>query len=175
MMKMKSTVASSVTSLVHSAKTLALISIVFATGCSSTGGGSNFTLDGDNIFKIESNPSGAEVFVMDEKVGETPMSIHQRDVFPSIYPREKESLYGKVILKKEGCADFTRSVSLEISSNGLSAKLDCEDGNPGTSAEVARSGETAEQRLEKIKDLLSKGLITEDEAKKTRERIINNL
>lgn len=170
-------------------KALAIFGVLLASGCSSSGGMSNFFPSvGDNTIKIESDPSGAEVYVMGERIGVTPIQIHHQDVFPNIYPNEKLSVYGRITLKKAGCADFTRTVSSEISSNGLRAKLDCGDTNPtpsatsshllspqSTSGDAPRSHETVEQRLDKIKELLSKGLITEEEARKVRERILNDL
>lgn len=162
--------------LKHSGKALALFNLLLVAGCSSMG--SYFPAAGDNPIKIESDPSGAAVYVMGEKVGVTPLKISHKDVFPNTYPKEKESVYGRITLKKEGCSDFTRTVSAEIGNNGLHARLDCGDMNPAsskTSRDAPRSSETVEQRLDKIKDLLNKGLITEEEAKQARERILNDL
>lgn len=142
------------------------------------GAGSLFPAAGDNPIKIESDPAGAEVYVMGEKAGVTPLQISHKDVFPNIYPKEKVSVYGRITLKKAGCSDFTRAVSAEISSAGLRAKLDCGDMNPvspRTSGEAPRISETVEQRLDRIKDLLNKGLINEEEAKKARERVLSDL
>ena len=165
--------------LMRTKKVLVVLCLVFIAGCSSKGGMSDlFPPAGDNAIMIESAPSGAVVYVMGEEVGVTPLQIKRDDVFPNVYPKEKFSVYGRVMLKKEGCADFTRTVSTEISSKGLHAKLDCKNTNPAlpnTAGEAPHAGETVEQRLEKIKDLLSKGLITEEEARKTRERILNEL
>jgi hypothetical protein len=170
--------------LKRAGKAFALFSLLFAAGCSSTGSISNvFPPAGNNPIKIESEPAGADVYLMGDKVGVTPMQITSKDVFPNIYPPEKVSVYGRVTLKKAGCADFTRTVDGAMSSAGLHAKLDCGDINPAStqtsstkqSGDVPRSGETAEQRLGKVKDLLNKGLITEEEAKKARERILNEL
>lgn len=160
----------------HSAKTFVLLNLLFVAGCSSMG--DLFPAAGEHPFKIESDPTGAAVYVMGEKIGVTPIMISYKDVFPNIYPKEKVSVYGRITLKKEGCADFTRMVSAEISNAGLSAKLDCADMYPAsskTSRDAPRSSETVEQRLDKIKDLLSKGLISEEEAKQARERILNDL
>ena len=124
-------------------------------------------------FKVESVPAGAEVYVMGKSLGVTPMQLSRTDVFPNIYPKEKESLYGKITLRKEGCKDYTRSVSGDITGFGLHAKLDCGSPTPSTAAQPP--SETVEQRLDKVKELLNKGLISEDEAKKARERILNSL
>ncbi|MGA9666618.1 MAG: PEGA domain-containing protein [Gallionella sp.] len=163
----------------NTAKTLALCSsLLLAAGCSSPGGMSNlFPSAGDNPIKVESNPAGAEVYLMGTNVGMTPLQLTREDVFPNLYPKDKESLYGRVTLRKAGCADFTATVSSQVSSYGLHAKLDCGGDKPAAAAGTSSGGssETAEQRLGKIKDLLDKGLITEDEAKNARERILNGL
>ena len=111
---------------------------------------------------------------MGEKVGVTPLKISHQDVFPNIYPREKLSLYGRVTLKKAGCSDFTRTVNSEISNGGLRAQLDCVSMSPASSRAFMEAP-NLEQRLDKIKELLNKGLISEEEAKKARERVLNDL
>jgi hypothetical protein len=161
--------------LKRSGMALALLNLLFVAACSSAGGAGNlFPTAGDNPIKVESVPTGADVYVMGKKIGVTPLEISRRQVFPNTYPSEKESLYGRIILKKDGCSELNRTVNAEISNAGLHARLDCGDLNPATSG-ISTSNQTVEQRLEKIKDLLNKGLITDEEAKKARERIINEL
>jgi hypothetical protein len=155
----------------HPAKSFFIFSFLLLAGC-STGGDRMSPSAGIAPFKVESVPAGASVYVMGKNMGVTPMQLSRTDVFPSIYPREKESLYGKVTLRKDGCKDYTRAVSGDITGFGLHAKLDC--GSPAPMA-AQPPGETVEQRLDKVKELQSKGLITEDEAKKARERILKEL
>jgi len=133
---------------------------------------------GSNAIKIESVPPGAEVFAMGEKIGLTPLAISPKEVFPTTYPKDKEPLYGKVTLRKSGCSDLTRTVSTKVMNVGLRVQLECGSPNsapPEKSRDARGNGETAEQRLIRIKDLLDKGLITEEEAKKARERVVNDL
>jgi len=157
--------------------------ILLAGGCSSNNGGSSDlgSLGApksvtDFAIKIESDPAGADVFAMGEKIGTTPLVISSNDVFPNQYSKEKEPFYGKVTLRKIGCTDLTRTVDKKLVL--MRAQLEC--GQPGgvvsekpkPSPDAAAS---AEQRLTRIKELLDKGLITEEEARKARERIINEL
>ena len=169
-----------------------------AAGCSSTEGMHNARADDnvshaeESVIKIDSEPSGADVFAMGQKIGTTPLTVNTKEVFPRTYPKEKESLYGKLTFKKEGCSDLTRSVSPKLIV--LRGQLDCgtpkpvaQESSKGTSevsvapatqeSSKGASGAnaTVEQRLTKIKDLLDKGLITEEEAKKARERVLNDL
>src|SRR5208283_1962038 len=88
-----------------------LFALLLAGGCSSMTGGSDDPSKfyqpeaaGNSPIKIDSDPPGAEVFAMGERIGTTPLSISPKDVFPTTYPKEKESLYGKLILKKTGCS-----------------------------------------------------------------------
>lgn len=153
----------------HLTRAFCLFNILLLAGCA----GNLFPSAGNQPILIESEPGAAEVYVMGEKIGVTPYPLSRREVFPNSYPKDKESLYGKVTLKKEGCADFTRPVSTEIVSQGLHAKLDCGDKMP--SAAPATPNATVEQRLEKIRELLGKGLISEEEAGKARARILDGL
>ena len=168
-------------------KALALFPLLLAAGCSSLDGVENdlghmFQSTSDNPIKIQSEPSGADVYVMGQKVGVTPLKLSQKDVFPNSYPKDQQDLYGKVTLKKAGCSDLTKTVNTKIINVGLKAKLDCGDLTPSSAQSggqpvraLPRMTETVEQRLEKIKDLQSRGLITEDEAKQARERVLNDL
>ena len=160
----------------HPANAFVLFSLLLLAGCAT---GNMFPAAGDNPIKVESVPSGADVYVMGEKIGVTPLVLSHKEVFPNIYPSEKVSVYGRITLKKDGCSDLTKTVSAEISNNGLHAKLDCPDTNPASSAPASadspRNGQTVEQRLDRIKQLLDKGLISEDEAKQARARILREL
>ena len=173
--------------LKRSGRIAALLPLLLAAGCSSMDGVGNdlghmLSGDANSPIKIESDPSGADVYVMSEKVGTTPLKIEQKTVFPVSYPKEKESLYGQVILKKAGCSDYAKTVNAKVLSVGIKARMDCGDLSPASrnaSGEMVRmtprNTETIEQRLDKIKDLLNKGLITEDEAKKARDHVLNDL
>src|SRR5450631_3873914 len=111
--------------LKRTGKALALFNLLLVAGCST--GGNLFPAAGNSPINVESEPSGAEVYVMGEKVGVTPLKVSRSDVFPITYPREKESVYGRITLKKAGCSDFTRTVSAEIGNAGLHAQLECGD------------------------------------------------
>ena len=159
----------------HSAYAIAIVYLLFLAGCSSAGPGGLFPPTEGETILIDSLPPGADVYVMGEKAGVTPMHVNRKDVFPNIYPRNKETLYGKITLKKTGCADYTRTVSMEVGLGGLRAKLDCGDQDHAPTADAPRTGESVEQRLDRVKDLQRKGLITDEEARKARERILDAL
>lgn len=85
--------------LKRSVKVLVLFNLLLVAGCSSTG--DMFPAAGNNPIKVDSVPTGAEVYVMGDKVGVTPLEISRKDVFPNTYPSNKESLYGRIILKRK--------------------------------------------------------------------------
>ncbi len=175
--------------LKRSGRAIVLLPLFLAAGCSSTmdsvsnGISGMFSSDANAPVKVESNPSGADVYVMGEKVGVTPLKIEQKTLFPLNYPKEKESLYGKITLKKSGCQDYVKGVNAKILKVGIKARMDCGDLNPqsaegsygGSVKAVPRMSESIEQRLAHIKELQEKGLITEDEAKKARDHVLNDL
>lgn len=126
---------------------------------------------------VSSDPSDAAIYAMGEKIGLTPMKLQSSALFPEIYDTGKQSLYGKVLIKKEGCADFMHSVNQKSLSDGPNAKLDCGNNTPMQKYNTTppKLPKEAEQRLEYIKELLDGGLITEEEAKIVRARIIDTL
>ena len=130
-----------------------------------------------DMISVESDPSGAEVYVMGKKVGITPLEVRQIDVFPLTYSPDRQDLYGKIALKKEGCKELRQPVSTKVYAKGAKIKLDC-----GTTTEATKETRPAapgtssvESRLRQLKDLHEKGLITEEEAKATRRRILEGL
>lgn len=122
-----------------------------------------------DTISVESDPPGAEVHVMGKKAGVTPLEIRQAEVFPLTYSPEQQSLYGTVVLRHAGCQDFTQRVTAAAYGKGIKAKLDC-------GQKLAKEADAPiEKRLQKLKELQEKGLITEEEAKVTRRRILEGL
>jgi len=119
---------------------------------------------------VESEPAGADVIVMGEKAGVTPLTVRQDAVFPLTYDPAKRDLYGIIILRKEGCKDYVQRVSTTVYARGLKVKLDC---NARPSADLATG--TVGERLRQLKALREQGLITEEEAKAARRRILDEL
>lgn len=122
------------------------------------------------FISVESEPAGADVVVMGKNLGRTPLRIRQDDVFPVTYPPEKLAQYGTIMLKKEGCRDLVQTVDSKVYARGLKARLDC-GARPSTGGEAG----SAEERLRRLKELLEKGLISEEEAKAARKRILEGL
>ena len=95
---------------------------------------------------------------------------------------------GVLIVKMDGCEDYTLKVNDFILSKPVHAELECSE--PGSSEVsttavednatpvvmpvVAPASET-EKRLEQLESIYDKGMITDEEYRATRERILNEL
>ncbi len=144
-------------------------------------------------FQVDSVPGGAEVFVIGGRVGRTPLTLSERDIYPNWYPDEQAHLYGVIVLRKAGCAEFSRNVDLDDIAVGIEARLDCgqdevadaqvpvSDPAPA-SAPVADAGmtpaaaATLQRRLRQLKvlqELMEDGLVTEQEERTIRKRILD--
>lgn len=135
-------------------------------------------------FQVESTPAGADVFVIGGKLGKTPLRLSERDIYPNWYPDDQAHLYGMVILRKAGCADYSKRLTLDDIGKGVQVQLDCsQDAAPAEQVppESAVSGQSIstaimQRRLRQLKvlqELLDDDLITEEEERTIRKRILN--
>lgn len=144
-------------------------------------------------FKVASEPEGADVYVITGKVGTTPLFVSERDIYPNRYPKEKQDLYGRVVIRKAGCAEFSKRVTRDDIRHGLTAHLQCKTeptraeasspsegvGQPPVQHETSDtpdSSETPAQRrlrqLRVIEELSEEGLLEPEQARKIRRRIL---
>ncbi|MEJ2694734.1 MAG: SHOCT domain-containing protein [Candidatus Thiodiazotropha sp.] len=111
-------------------------------------------------------------------------------------------MYGVITIRKAGCQDFTQRISSSNISRGVEVQLDCgshatinrasssdpapaAEGNSGTTATVTDQTNTpssptaaessAKQRLLRIEQLRKEGLITDQEYRTVRQRILDSL
>ncbi|MCM8882059.1 MAG: PEGA domain-containing protein [Candidatus Thiodiazotropha sp.] len=82
-------------------------------------------ISGDMPLKVESDPTGATVFIMDKPVGETPITISQQQIYPAGYDPTNQKLYGSLAIKKTGCQDFNKRIRYQDFNQTLTAKLQC--------------------------------------------------
>jgi hypothetical protein len=131
---------------------------------------------------VSSVPAGAEVFVMGEKAGVTPLAVELSAVFPVAYPPTKQVLYGVVELRKPGCRNVSGMVTAQAIAKGMNVTLECEGATPSgmMAAKPAAAGESTqrkdiETRLRNVRELREKGLISEQEEREARQRILHDL
>jgi hypothetical protein len=155
--------------------TVGLLALALALG-SGCGGAALFP-SSDGRTRVDSVPDGADVFVMGERLGATPLDLDDARAFPLRYPAEQRALYGKVVLRHEGCREYVAPLSVDAANHGIVAELDCDEpGAAGVSApSAAPAGErpSLTERLRGIDELEGQGLISADERRLTRARVLD--
>jgi hypothetical protein len=158
--------------------TFPLVSLLFVTGC--TGPMRQGTPD---TIAVQSDPAGAHVMVMGKDLGVTPLTLPVKAVFPASYTPEQEALYGRVTLLKDGCAEYVATVDNRALGRGLKAQLDCAAVTSVPAAPAAQAAETPApaaarapaQRLRMLDDVHKEGLISDEEYRQLRQRILDEL
>jgi hypothetical protein len=134
---------------------------------------------------IRTDPSGATVFANGQVVGTTPMEITADKYFPHRRKGLDWHREGTLRLERPGCDPKTLEVDNETLKRTLRVDLDCRPDAPvfvaptATAAQpavpaAASTGATAE-RLEEVEALRSQGLITAEEYRSIRARILDRL
>jgi len=135
---------------------------------------------------IDSDPQGAQVRVGGKDVGVTPVSVVLDDVFPKHWTsRINEDEQGfafyrrleVVELKKDGCAPYTtKLVDSELDRDVVKFALKCDPNyKPAPAAPAAQPAASVEERLRALDELKGKGLITDEEYRAQRQRILNGI
>jgi hypothetical protein len=152
--------------------------------------------------RVESTPAGAEVSSITGRLGVTPLTVSERDIYPNTFPDEDIDLYGTLVIRKAGCKTVTHRVTLEDIGRGIGIRLECaqaavpsaqpaRDRTPPpepaaeppprpvvTQSPVTTAGTLSERRLRQLKvvdELLEDGLISIDEERTIRKRILDSL
>jgi len=137
--------------------------------------------------KITSEPAGAVAYADGSELGATPVEIVPGNVFRSGFVGFSYRYYGKLSIKKAGCETWSTEVNDYVLSKDVHAKLKCDpDFRPAAPAAPSAggrsgsmpnpsSGDQAIERLERIEALHKKGLISDEEYKQLRARIIDKL
>jgi len=149
-------------------------------GCASTGGSSE-TQNGR--IRIMSEPAGAIAYADGAELGATPLEIVPGDHFRSGFVGFSYRYVGRLSIKKAGCETWSTEVNDNILSKDVHAKLKCDPNFRPTSPAAGAphsmqdspSGDQTIERLERIEALHKKGLISDEEYKQLRARIIDKL
>jgi hypothetical protein len=137
--------------------------------------------------RIESTPSAAEVELIGGKVGVTPLTVNERDIYPNSYPDARAELYGTVTLRHAGCEPLRHRVTLDDLKQDLRLRLNCtvataQAARPVPAPSVARlppaPAQTLPQRrlrqLQVLQELLDEGLISPAEEQRVRRKILQS-
>lgn len=148
------------------------LSIAVVAGC-----GRASTLTRADEISMASEPAGAAVHAGGKLIGVTPLTVHLQEVFPVVYPAEQQDSYGKILIKKEGCKDHTVRVTNEMIRKGVNVKLDCGQGDlarPQAGIPTAPPP-SVKERILRLNELREQGLITEEEYREIRKKILGDL
>lgn len=153
-------------------------------GCAGTG---SISESSAGRIKIISDPAGAIAYADGAELGATPLQIVPGNHFRSGFMGFSYRFVGKLSIKKPGCDTWSTEVNDFILSKDVNAKLKCDPsyqppatsspaagGTSGSSA-VPSAQESASERLERIETLRKKGLISDDEYKQLRARVLDKL
>ena len=158
---------------------LIIVAIGLLQGCSGS------SIKDQNRPNVTSNPSGATVYADLLELGKTPLRHDLYDAFPAGWKNATYQAQGILSVKKDGCKDFTLKVSDYILSKPIHAELKCNSASKSensipeikadsSASQVAPSSGT-EKRLKELEALFKKGVITKEEYKTNRKRILNEL
>ncbi|MEJ2622252.1 MAG: SHOCT domain-containing protein [Candidatus Thiodiazotropha sp.] len=129
---------------------------------------------------------------MDKKVGVTPLEIGQETIYPTTYDPAKQNQYGTVTLKHEGCEDYTQYIGYRELMKDIDISLVCGEANEKLTAEPSVSDsdsssnhpdaerqpmqkKAVKQRLIELDQLKQEGLISPEEYRTIRQRILNSI
>lgn len=147
-------------------------------GCAGTGDSSEAQ---SGRIRITSEPAGAIAYADGAELGATPLAIAPGNHFRSGFVGFSYRYVGKLSIKKPGCETWSTEVNDAILAKDIHAKLKCDPNfqpaatpSPVTPTGTATGDQTIE-RLERIESLRKKGLISEEEYKQLRGRILEKL
>ena len=137
---------------------------------------------------IESVPPGAQLIVSGRDIGVTPLTVDLDKVFPRHWTtriktdEEGFAFYRRLEtldLKKDGCEPYAQQVVETDLARDIKITLKCDPNYHA--AQVAPAAVLPapivdiEHRLRALEDLKTKGLVTDDEYRAQRQRILNGL
>lgn len=157
--------------------------VVLLQGCAGT------PVTADKPADVTSNPSGAMVYADGVKLGETPLRHRLYDAFSASWKGMTYQAQGVLMVKLDGCEDYTLKVSDAILSQPIHAELECNgviepqkstatvmpQSSTEKSTAVVMPQSKTEKRLGELEALYKKGIITSEEYKENRKRILSEL
>lgn len=130
---------------------------------------------------VTSSPSGATVYADILELGKTPLQANLYDAFPAGWQNSIYQAQGVLIVKKEGCKDYTLKVSDLILSKPIHAELECSETGLSekptgvVTTQTQKPQNATEKRLNELEALYKKEIISKEEYQKTRARILSEL
>ena len=164
----------------HTLTLLAFALTAILTGCAAN------SIGPVDSITIDSEPRGAEVLVSDKPIGVTPVVVVLDTVFPMHWTsRTKKDDEGfafyrrldTLTIKRAGCDTYSALVDTSDLARDIKISLKCDPNYKppvATSAQPAEAS-TIEQRLQRLETLKQKGLISDDEYRTLRKRVLGEI
>jgi hypothetical protein len=179
-----------------------LLIVATLVGCSGYGGG---LLESRQQITIDSAPQNASVYAEGVEIGMTPLVIKPGEVFEARFTGGDTQTGGLLVygyvgtlsVKKTGCKAWSTQVNDNILSKDIHVELECGpdyqavEVQPAAPAPVAvpsdvsaptspasrplQPSASAEERLQRIESLHRKGLLSDEEYKALRQRVLDTL
>jgi hypothetical protein len=166
--------------------------ILSMAGCSSLG---DIAPGNKQTITLQSHPPAATVIADGTEIGVTPLTFNPSDAFRAGFTGGKSGLLayryvGKLVVKKPGCKDYVTEVDDNLLSKDIDVTLECDPDYrppaapaaivPAVPAVTAPEPQismpaSAEERLRRIDALHEKGLISDDEHRDLRQRVLDTL
>jgi hypothetical protein len=148
---------------------------------------------------IGSDPVNATVLADGVEIGVTPLTFSPSDAFRSGFTGGDSGLIayrylGKLMVRKPGCKDYVTEVNDNLLSKDIHVKLECDPdyrppaAQPASAPQPASTAQPAtapqqhtdmsasvEERLLRIESLHEKGLVTDEEYRQLRKRVLDTL
>ena len=162
--------------------------LAMSAGLSGCGGTAGVKLR--DAVVIETIPPGAHVRVSGRDIGVTPLTADLDTAFPRHWTTRVKSdeegfaFYRRLEmleLSKEGCESYSQQVVEADLARDIKIALKCDPNYQPSAATLPAAAPAPvsvgniEQRLRTVEDLKTKGLITEDEYRAQRRRILDGL
>jgi len=137
--------------------------------------------------KITSEPAGAVAYADGGELGVTPLEIAPANYFRSGFVGLSYRYIGKLTIKKAGCETWSADVDDAVLARDVHARLKCDPdfkpasvvapvaGSASDSMPKPSSGDQLIERMERIDLLHKKGLLSDEEYKQLRARVIEGL
>lgn len=138
---------------------------------------------------VDSQPQGANVYADERALGRTPLTIVLDEVFPKRWTSRTEkdeegfAFYrrlGTLSFRKAGCQPYSLRVDSDVLRDDIAVTLSCDPNYQPPAGGEQEGGDDAaataiEERLRRLDELRRKGLLSEEEYRVQRQRILNEL
>ena len=133
-----------------------------------------------HAIRVISDPPGATVLADGRELGTTPLTIRPGEVFPARFVGREYRYVGTLTLRRPGCKPWSVQVNDAVLAKDVVARLECAPGAAApaparTQAPAAGGEDPVAVRLRRAKRLHDEGLITDEEYRALRRRILESL